>query len=374
MSDTITTYSKIHMNPLKPKPEDICSEDIAHALSQMTRANGHFPEFYSVAQHCLACAEEAKARGYSDRVVLACLLHDASEAYLSDITRPVKGHLPSYLEIEKVLQKTIYIKYLSSDLTSEEAQLVKNVDDTILYYEFLHYMGEKLMPKAPAVTQIPEFSSQPMVQVERQYQTNLHDLCQKLELFDLLDEQGNLTGQVKLRWQVHRDGDWHQTAHVWIARINPQSSGDDRFEILFQKRSLQKDSFPGCYDISSAGHIPAGSESLPSALRELEEELGIHAEKSQLHFCFRHKGEWCGQWHEKPFRNREYSHVYLYVEPVDISQLTLQPEEVSQVMWMGYESALKRIQENDPAFCVFADEFQALKPYLLNYLSAGRTE
>ena len=89
----ITTFSKVQMNPLCPKQEEIRIEDIAHAQSLMTRANGHFPEFYSVGQHSIACAREAIARNYSSRVVLACLLHDGSEAYLSDITRPVKGEL-----------------------------------------------------------------------------------------------------------------------------------------------------------------------------------------------------------------------------------------------------------------------------------------
>lgn len=96
MEDYITTYSKIHMSPSAPKAENIRVEDIAHALSLMVRANGHFPEFYSVGQHCIHCCEEAHARGYTDRVQLACLLHDASEAYLADITRPVKQHLSEY--------------------------------------------------------------------------------------------------------------------------------------------------------------------------------------------------------------------------------------------------------------------------------------
>ena len=93
MADYITTFSKIHFTPLAPRREDIIIEDIAHALSLMTRANGHFPEFYSVAQHCMDCAMVAEAECLSIREQLACLLHDASEAYLSDITRPVKANL-----------------------------------------------------------------------------------------------------------------------------------------------------------------------------------------------------------------------------------------------------------------------------------------
>ena len=71
MSDYIITYTKIKFFPLAPIKEDIHIDDIAHALSLMTRANGHFPEFYSVAQHCIACCKEAITRGYSNKLALA---------------------------------------------------------------------------------------------------------------------------------------------------------------------------------------------------------------------------------------------------------------------------------------------------------------
>lgn len=93
MGDCISTFTNNRIDPTDPSPEDIHIEDIAHALSMMTRANGHFKTFYSVAQHSINCANEAAARGCSKRIQLACLLHDASEAYLSDITRPVKKQL-----------------------------------------------------------------------------------------------------------------------------------------------------------------------------------------------------------------------------------------------------------------------------------------
>jgi len=145
----ITTYSKVHFTPLEPKEEEILLDDIVHAQSLMTRANGHFPEFYSVAQHSIACGKEAAARKYSDRIVLACLLHDASEAYLSDITRPVKRELEGYKKMEKTLQNAIYRRFLGNLLSEEEQQAVQSVDDTCLYYEFLHYMGEALEANPP---------------------------------------------------------------------------------------------------------------------------------------------------------------------------------------------------------------------------------
>lgn len=169
MSDYITTGTKIHFTPLDPKIEEISIQDIAHSLSLLTRANGHFPEFYSVGQHSIHCYEEAMARGYSHRLMLMCLLHDASEAYLSDITRPVKKNMPEYIVIEKRLQDMIYTRFLGSVPTSEEQALISDVDDTLLYYEFDHYMGEKLLDHQPKIITHPQFVFVPFKQIEEKY-------------------------------------------------------------------------------------------------------------------------------------------------------------------------------------------------------------
>lgn len=70
----ITTVTGKHFYPLDPNRQDIDIEDIAHALSLICRANGHFRHFYSVAQHSIACDAEAVARGCSLEVILGCLL------------------------------------------------------------------------------------------------------------------------------------------------------------------------------------------------------------------------------------------------------------------------------------------------------------
>ena len=98
-----------------------------------------------------------------------------------------------------------------------------------------------------------------------------------MELLDIVDEHGNITGMVVEREEAHRRGILHRTSHVWIAR---EKNG--QLQILLQKRSEEKDSHPGCYDISSAGHIPAGEDFISSALRELKEELGYDAKPEQL--------------------------------------------------------------------------------------------
>ena len=144
MADFITTFSKINFTPLEPQMEDIKIEDIAHALSLMCRANGHYTEFYSVGAHCLNCYDEAVARRETPRIRMACLLHDASEAYLSDITRPVKKNLEKYLEIEERLQNLIYEKFVGEPLNEYERQMVKTIDDALLYWEFYEFTAVKL--------------------------------------------------------------------------------------------------------------------------------------------------------------------------------------------------------------------------------------
>lgn len=154
----IMTHTRKMFDPLHPNAALIDIEDIAHALSMLCRANGHFKSFYSVGQHSILCAEEAKARGYSQRIQLACLLHDASEAYLSDVTRPVKQELPRYKEIEAPLQETIWNKWLDAPLSEEERTQVFAIDDAILIHEFLTLMDAQISETIPQISSAPDFA------------------------------------------------------------------------------------------------------------------------------------------------------------------------------------------------------------------------
>lgn len=132
------------------------------------RANGHFSEYYTVAQHCIDCANEAKARGYNKRIQKACLIHDAGEAYISDMPRPVKLELPKYIGIEENLLKTIYTKFLGEDLSDEERQIVSDIDDCLLYYEFKRFMCEEL-GDAPDIVCMPRFIISTPKEIEKEY-------------------------------------------------------------------------------------------------------------------------------------------------------------------------------------------------------------
>lgn len=167
--NAILTYTNTLFYPLAPRAAAVKLEDIAHALAQMCRANGHFKTFYSVAQHSLNCAREAKARGLPERLQLACLLHDASEAYISDITRPVKQYLDEYKRIERNLQQVIYYKFGIGDLTEAECGHIGEIDDALLHHEFkaLHYQG--IMKISPRLYAAADFAERSMRAVEQEF-------------------------------------------------------------------------------------------------------------------------------------------------------------------------------------------------------------
>lgn len=165
----ITTFTGEDFTPLTPNIDQIKIEDIAHALSLMCRANGHLICFFSIAQHSINCANEAKAKGLSLRIQLACLLHDASEAYLSDITRPVKKHLLKYIVFEKNLQDTIYNKFLNTPLSNEEHEHIKQIDDDMLVCEFNALMKKKVFDHLPAISSNPSFDFTNFEEAEKEF-------------------------------------------------------------------------------------------------------------------------------------------------------------------------------------------------------------
>lgn len=155
----ITTYTGKKFYPLSPRPEDVNIRDIAHALSNICRFTGHCPKFYSVAQHSVlvsqALSEENKLMG---------LLHDASEAYISDISQPVKHHgdFTAYRVIENRLMAAI-LEAFGLDDEPNQYNEVRDIDNLILRNEakefgmlksdWWHYslpdLGLKIVPLPP---------------------------------------------------------------------------------------------------------------------------------------------------------------------------------------------------------------------------------
>ena len=132
----VETYSGIYVNPLDLREDDIKIRDIAHSLSMICRYNGHSKYFYSVSEHSILVASLLESP--TDK--LAGLLHDASETYISDITRPVKGILADYKDIEHrimdVIKKVFNIK-------DADWKLVKQADNMVLASEAKVLMKSK---------------------------------------------------------------------------------------------------------------------------------------------------------------------------------------------------------------------------------------
>ena len=180
-----------------------------------------------------------------------------------------------------------------------------------------------------------------------------------MELLDVVDENGIPTGETVERSIAHAKGIRHRTSHVWLLRRRPEG-----VEVLLQKRSDNKDSFPGKFDTSSAGHIQAGDEPLESALRELKEELGISATPEQLHFAGTFPISFAKEFHGKMFRDEEIAFVYIYQEPVNTAELVLQTEEVEEVQWFDLEEVYEQCGKHREIFCVPALGLGVVRRYL----------
>ena len=181
-----------------------------------------------------------------------------------------------------------------------------------------------------------------------------------MELLDICDEQGNPTGETVERDIAHRDGILHRTAHVWIVREK-----DKKFDILLQKRSMEKESFPGLFDTSSAGHIPAGDDPVTSALRELEEELGIIAAPEDLAYAGMFRIRYEKEFHGRIFKDNEVTRVFVYRKAVEAVNLKLQKSEVDEVRWFDLEEVLEEIKTSRDRFCVPSDGLELLREYLM---------
>ena len=132
----------------QPGPEDARIEDIAAALSKLCRFGGHSSEFYSVAQHSVLCAIEAWRAEKTPEQILNVLMHDASEAYLVDVPRPVKLMLPEYKTLEFRTEEALALAF---NLTYPHPRYVKEIDNRMLNTEQKYLMPEGHEPYLPDV-------------------------------------------------------------------------------------------------------------------------------------------------------------------------------------------------------------------------------
>lgn len=131
VGSTIRLRSGIYLDLLDPKPDQITLADIAGGLSKICRFGGQVDQFYSVAEHSFWCCTQADIDRAPNHVLKSALLHDAAEAYLGDMVKPLKNLLPEYSRMEHAFEACIERRF---GVTLNDP-LVKEIDKGMLIHE-----------------------------------------------------------------------------------------------------------------------------------------------------------------------------------------------------------------------------------------------
>lgn len=155
----IETFTNKQYEFLNPQVDQVCIEDISQALSMICRYSGHVKSFYSVAEHSCIVSDKVFALTGDYQLAFDALLHDASEAYLTDIPRPIKPHLNNYFDIEVLSESCIQkalgcnpmndlIKRIDTNIVRDEAeQLFVSVPSWASDYELVNITVESMPPE-----------------------------------------------------------------------------------------------------------------------------------------------------------------------------------------------------------------------------------
>lgn len=133
--DWIETYTGRQFWPVDPRPEDVDIRDIAHALSLLCRYNGQCRFLYTVGQHSLCCADIGRDYYRDKKLELYALLHDASEAYISDVSKPVKPFLTGYKDMERRIMAVVYAALGVEPPNDVYHRMVKRIDQGVMVAE-----------------------------------------------------------------------------------------------------------------------------------------------------------------------------------------------------------------------------------------------
>lgn len=171
------------------------------------------------------------------------------------------------------------------------------------------------------------------------------------EYFDVLNENGAYAERIESREECHSKGFWHKAVAVYI--INSKN------QVLLQKRSSTKKLWPNLWDISAGGHVLAGEFGFQAIIREIKEELGIDIEKNDITFI----GGSTSVNIKSDIINKHFNEYYIVNRDIEISDLKLQTEEVSDVKWIDKEEIIERINNNFDGITEKVGCWEYLKKY-----------
>lgn len=161
------------------------------------------------------------------------------------------------------------------------------------------------------------------------------------EYLDIWDADGQPTGKKCLKDEAHQKGWFHTTVHIWFYTKTPS--------LLLQKRSLNKQTFPGLWDVSVAGHVIAGESIIEGALREIKEEIGLDIKEIDLILLEVRKNT---NRFDNGIIDCEFQHVFLAKLDTAVSNIKIQEAEVDAVRLFSFEELQQCILKRQPNYTI----------------------
>lgn len=155
-----------------------------------------------------------------------------------------------------------------------------------------------------------------------------------IEKFDILNKLGEFLGEVATREECHEKGLWHRAIYAFII--------DENLNILLQKRSSNKKLWPNKWDVTIGGHVNSGEFGRQALIRECKEELGIEINDDDIKYII----STTSVYNKNNYINNHYDECYLITKNINIKDLKLQKEEVSDAKYFSKDELLERIDNN----------------------------
>lgn len=171
------------------------------------------------------------------------------------------------------------------------------------------------------------------------------------EYLDIVDENNNPTGEERLRSEVHSQGIWHRTVHIYLFREN-----EGNIEFLVHLRSEEKDLNPGKWDTRFGGHLQTGQSIEEAAVSELKDEIGLEVQPAELITGDVYKPD--------KSTNREFTQTYYYRFDGDIDSLRFNDGEIQKVQWMTTEEIQKALIQDSKNWSSSPATFQKITELL----------
>ena len=176
------------------------------------------------------------------------------------------------------------------------------------------------------------------------------------EKFDVLNEYGEFTGNIETRDECHKKGLWHRAVYAFIV--------DNEKNILLQKRSSNKKLWPNMWDVTVGGHVNSGEFGRQALIRESKEELGIDITDNDIKYLVGSTSVNI----QGDIINKHYNECYLITKNIDISDIKIQENEVSEVKFFSKDELLKRISNNYEGLTLKIGAWNFLQQILEKYL------